>query len=325
MPEFVIVHSTISGKTGAEEGALRIAGAVSAAFGGAIENAGNLVASVSSVEDIKKIVAEIISKRMPKFALNGGDGFVALFFNHFFRAKEKMENDDYNPDVLFMKGGTGNAISYCGHFKNDAEGLRSLNEGTYNTEPVNLLEVISDEKKELAHFVSFGADGEIIDIYSRQKLKGLVGYIWAVLRYSFSRKLYNIFSRNDANYDLKVEKDGEEIHTGRHEGGGISSIPYVGYGFRPYPLAVNGKAHIRFVLFGTILMPTMFKITNWVFTKRPNKIIYDHEISEPCILDFSFDKKLHIQIAGDLREKQQSVRVGYSKKWTINLVKKTVH
>lgn len=322
MSDVVIIHSTKSGKTCAEEGMRRICEAVGEAFGNAKENAGNFIASVSSIEDVKKTVSELIAKKAPKLAINGGDGFVSLFFNQFFREREKAGKDDYNPDVLFLKGGTGNAISYCSNFRSNEEGLKCLQDGEYETEPLNVVEVISGEQKGLAHFVSFGADGEVLEMYSKQKKKGLFGYMWAVLRYAFSRRLYNIFSRNDANFDLKVEKNGESIHTGRHEGGGVSTIPYIGYGFRSYPLAVAGKAHMRFVILGAILTPTIFKLTRWAFPKRPNRIIYDCIIKDDCVLDFSFDRKLHVQVAGDLWDKQQCVRVGYSKKRTINLVKK---
>jgi len=340
MIDIMVVHSTRSGKVSVEEGMARLAEVVKAGLGKFAENienlisnltskekaadpeAGGLVSVVSSKEDIDKVVRNILLRKVPKVALSGGDGFAALFFNRFFKARAELGREDYRPDVLFLKGGTGNAVSYCGGFRNDEEGLRCLQENRYETEPLNLLEVVADERRELAQFVSFGADGEIIEIYSRQKLKGIVGYILAVLRYSFGRRLYNIFSRNDANYNLRIESDGAEIHAGRHEGGGISSIPYVGYGFRPYPLAVNGAAHIRFVLFGALLMPTVFKLTRWVFAKRPNRIIYDREVASPCTLDFSFDRALHVQVAGDLWEKQKSVRVEFSQDKTVNMVKR---
>lgn len=322
MTDLIVVHSTLSGKKGPEESVRRICETVKAAMGAAIENHKLPIAHVSNLDDVKKTISEIIKSKTPKICVVGGDGFASLFANHFFQLRAAMKNEDYNPDVLFIAGGTGNAIARCTKFKNPVKALRDFVADKYKTVPLPMLEVTFKKHKELAHFVSFGADGEIISIYKAQKRKGFVGYVMAVLKYSFSRKLYNPFSRNDANINLEIKKDGRHIFKGRYEGGGVSSIPYVGYGFRPYPLAENGLAHMRFVIFGAFLMPTMFRFTRWTFLKKPNWLMYDHKLDTPATLDFSFDRGVHVQVSGDNVGKEDAVRVQYSHENTINLVKR---
>lgn len=324
MPELLIIHSTKSGKGDLEQKKLLFREMVEAALGKESPDGNFKLEFTDSLETLESIIETMINERTPRVAVNGGDGFASLFFNMFDALKRKLERNDYEPDILFLKGGTGNAISYCAEFKTPAAALKNLADGNYQTERLTLLEVRAGDRRELAHFTSFGADGEIIEIYEAQKLKGLLGYIWAVIKYSMGRKLYNpIFSRRDANYTLNISSGGEHIHQGRHEGGGISAIPYIGYGFRPYPLAVRGNAHIRFVLFGAYLMPTIFKFTNWVFTHRPNRIIYDYDVDRNMELDFSFDRALRIQISGDVLDiKHSRVRVGFDKSRGLNIVKK---
>jgi len=319
MAEMIVLHSTISGKAGAEAGMKRIADMVKKALGIDTFLENTTIACVSTVEEIKAALTKMIEARAPKIAISGGDGFSALFAKCFFQIRESMKRDDYNPDVLFLASGTGNAISYCARFKNPIVALRNFYAGHYKTEKLNMLEVSFNKLKEITHFVSFGADGEILEIYKNQERKGLIGYIGAVLKYSFSRKLYNPFSRNDANYTLDIARDGNHIFRGRYEGGGVSSIPYVGYGFRPYPLATGGDAHMRFVLFGAILMPTLFKFTKLAFPKRPNRLIYDNKLDSPAVLDFAFDRDVHVQTSGDNIGKQSRVRVEFSKKLTLNI------
>ena len=317
MNGLVIIHSTLSGKDDPEAARQRIMQQAESALGNS-----DAVTPVSSEQDVIDCVGKLIQNNTPRVALSGGDGFVSLFANLFFKTRSEMNRDDYNPDILFLPGGTGNAVSYCSQYKDPVQALRDFSCGEYDTEPLNMLDVDTGDRRELAQFVSFGADGEIIEIYSNQKLKGFLGYLLAVFRYAFSRKLYNIFSRNDANYDLEIQRNGETVHTGRHEGGGISAIKYIGYGFRPYPLAEKGKSHIRFVLFGALLMPTIFNLTTWTFLNRPNRFIYDQEVAETADLVFSFDRKLHVQVSGDLWEKQQQVRVKYSRDYAFSMVKK---
>lgn len=314
MTDFLVLHSTLSGKGTMEEKRKKIFQLLEAALDIRETAAEKMVAFTSSRDELKAAINEMIQKRIPKVAISGGDGFASLFFNMFFAQKVALATEDYSPDILFIAGGTGNAVAYCTRFKNSVEALKSFYVNEYKTLKVNLLEVDMGGKKELSQFVSFGADGEILDIYRKQKLKGIWGYILSVIKYSFGRKLYNIFSKNDANYNLRIVKNGDEIHNGRHEGGGISSIPFLGYGFRAFPLATDGRAHIRFVLFGAYLMPTIFKFTRWTFLKRPNRIIYDNEVTAPSVIDFSFDRPLHVQVSGDCdpEYKHSSVRVQLS-------------
>jgi len=322
MSEMILLHSTRSGKIDPEAGKKRIAEIVNKALGlkDFIDN--TTIAYVSTIDDIKATLTKMIENRVPKVAISGGDGFSALFAKHFFQLREAMKRDDYNPDVLFLAGGTGNAISYCTRFKNPIVALKNFYNDRYKTEKLNMLEVSFNKYRDITHFVSFGADGEILDLYKKQKIKGLVGYVGAIFKYAFSRKLYNPFSRNDANYTLDIKRDGAHIFKGRYEGGGVSSIPYVGYGFRPYPLATDGNAHMRFVLFGAILMPTLFKFTRMVFLKRPNRVLYDNELNTPAVLDFEFDRAVHVQAAGDNISKQSRVRVEFSKRLTLNIAKR---
>lgn len=314
MTDIMVLHSTLSGKGTTEEKKAKIIEMVKTAIGVRDAAAEKMVVFTASKDELKSAINEMIHNRIPKVAISGGDGFASLFFNVFFAQKISLATEDYSPDILFIAGGTGNAVSYCTRFKNPVEALKLFYTNKYKTQNVTLLEVNVGGNKELSQFVSFGADGEILEIYRSQKLKGFWGYILAVIKYSFGRKLYNIFSRNDANYNLKIVKNGDEIHTGRHEGGGISSIPYLGYGFYAFPLAVNGLAHIRFVLFGAFLMPTIFKFTKWSFLKRPNRFIYDNEVAAPSVVDFSFDRPLHVQVSGDCdpSKKHSSVSVHLS-------------
>ncbi|MFA6449826.1 MAG: diacylglycerol kinase family protein [bacterium] len=322
MSDIIVLHSAISGKIGPEESKKRIINLVETALGSEGSEKELPIAYVSNKEETEFVLTRIIEKKIPKIAISGGDGFAAVFANCFFKARAALKKEDYNPDVLFLASGTGNAISYCAKFKTPAVALKCLIENKYSTTPLNMLEVTLKKAKELTHFVSFGADGEILEIYKNQKLKGLLGYILSVFRYAFSRKLYNPFSRNDANYNLNIKKDGRQFHSGRYEGGGVSCIEYVGYGFKPYPLAFAGNAHMRFVLFGALLMPTMFNFTRWNFLKRPNRVIYDHALTEAAVLDFSFDRELHVQISGDNVEKQSAVRVEFTKDKKLNMVKR---
>ncbi len=324
MTDIVIVNSTKSGKYNIEEKTGKFQKMVEDALGAGASANEYRIENTGSIDSLDAIINRLISEDVGKVAVHGGDGFAALFFNRLDALKTSARRSDYAPDLLFLKGGSGNAISYCSGFRSVAEALDHFCAGEYATEKLTLLEVTAGDRRELSHFTSFGADGEIIEMYQAQKLKGIIGYIWAVLRYSFGRKLYNpVFRRNDENYDLDIDRDGEHIHHGRHEGGGISAIPFVGYGFRPYPLAVKGNAHIRFVLFGALLMPTVFKFTKWVFTRKPNRIMFDYEVDTDMVLDCSFNKPLHIQISGDvLEQKHSAVRVGFNKSNTINLVKK---
>lgn len=321
--DLVILHSAVSGKDTPEVRLSRLAGNVAAAFGLDRKKAEAMITCAASREEVAAIVKDMIARGVSRIAINGGDGFAAVFFNCFQKVKARLKREDYKPDILFLPGGTGNAVSFCSNFKNPVTALKSLFAREYRTEPMSLLEVADGEKTELAHFISFGADGEIISIYNSQKLKGFLGYVWAVLRYSFSRKLYNPFCRRDANFNLDIAQNGASIHKGRYEGGGISAIPFVGYGFRPYPLAKNGAGHIRFVLYGALLMPLVFKFTQIAFPNRPNRIIYDNVVAESCDLEFSFDKDQFVQVSGDLREKQSRVRVRYSTDNIVNVVKRS--
>lgn len=323
MSDFIVLHSTLSGKGTTEDKKKSIISLVEEATGLKDAAAEKCLAFAASKEELRAAVADMINRRVPKIAISGGDGFAALFCNAFFNERVAMNVHDYSPDMLFLAGGTGNAIAYGSKFKTRMEALAAFYANKYKTTKMSLLEVSLGAKKEISHFVSFGGDGEIIEIYKNQKMRGIYGYIMAVLKYAFSRKLYNPFSRNDANYNLKVVKNGEHIHQGRHEGGGISSIQHIGYGFRPYPLAVNGMAQIRFVIFGAILMPTIFKWTNWVFRKR-NRFVYDHEVAVPSVIDFIFDRALLVQVSGDCdpTQKHSLVRVELSPDRVINVAAK---
>jgi len=315
----MIIHSTRSGKGDPEEGRRRILELAGKIPGEGGEPAGAAVRFAGSEDEIDDICGEIIERGVPRIALSGGDGFTALFMNHFFARRRDMGREDYNPDVLFLPGGTGNAVSFCSRFRSPGEALEKFASGGYTTERLNMLKVFDGGAPELAHFVSFGADGEIISIYESQKLKGFLGYLWAVVKYTFSRRLYNIFSRNDANFDLDITSNGEPLHSGRYEGGGISAIPFIGYGFRPYPLARHGNAHLRFVLYGVFLMPTLFKFTRWNFLRRPNRIIFDHLLSSPATVEFNFDREMDVQVAGELWKKSSSVKVECSHSEYINM------
>ncbi|HOO56314.1 MAG TPA: hypothetical protein PLN69_05800 [bacterium] len=321
-PELIIVHSTVSGKDPEEVKKKRIMNIVESALGSITQNAKNMISYASSVEDITKIVRDMIANNVPKVAIDGGDGFATLFFNIFFKLRKSLEREDYRPDVLFLAGGTGNAVSFCSKFKNPLVALKNLYNNKYKTEPLNLLKVKTGNEPELALFVGFGGDTEVLEIYRNQKRKGFFGYLIAVFKYAFSRKLYNPFSKNDANYTLDIEKDGTHIHRGKHEGGGISAIPFVGYGFRTFPLARKGISQIRFVLYGAFLMPTMFILTKWNFLKRPNRLIYDYKIDRPTVLNFSFDREVPVQVSGDIRGRHSHVEVEFSQDETLNLVKR---
>ncbi|HOX28517.1 MAG TPA: diacylglycerol kinase family protein, partial [bacterium] len=175
MTEMVVVHSVVSGKDDPELKKQQISASLEKAASTVPGADPGSISFVSNETELESTITGIIENNVPKVAISGGDGFASLFINVFFKMKAALKKDDYKPDVLFLASGTGNAISYCSKFKNPFTALRAFIANKYKTEPLNMLEVTTRGGTELSHFVSFGADGEIIEIYNAQKRKGLIG------------------------------------------------------------------------------------------------------------------------------------------------------
>ncbi len=322
MENFIILHSMLSGKEAREKKKRNIINAVKKALPGT-DSFDRYIAFTTSLDDLAKSIENIVANRIKRIAINGGDGFAALVINQLFRKIEQSSTPDYAPDILFLSGGTGNAIAYCSSFRNNDEAVAALASGNYRTEKFSFLETTyGNIRRELSQFIGFGGDAEVIDIYAKQKLKGFFGYLLAIFKFGMTQKYLNPFSRGNGNYTVEVFEDEKSIGKGYFEGGGISAIPFVGYGLRLYPLASHDNSHIRFVRFGSLITPflTAFPIT---FTKRANRIIYDYLVDKAATYRFVFDHPVHVQSYGDYKLMHTDVTVDFTRRKQINMVKKT--
>jgi len=317
--DFQIIHSTVSGKTGPEQGLNSLKNDVAAALGGDGEKA---IRTCGNREDLDRVVEGLIRDGVPRLAVSGGDGFSRLFYNVFFQMRDALQKHDYRPHFLFLAGGTGNAISCFTNFRNNIEALKRFAAREYKTQPLNLLEVDLNGQRELAHNVTFGGDGAVLLNYNAQKLKGLTGYIWAVVRYGVYQKYINPFSRRSGNFIVDIEDDGGRVHRGSYEGGGAAVVPFVGYRFKPYPMADNGMGHLRFVNFALWLMPTVFRFTNMLFPRGPKWLVFEKRLDRPNLIKFRFPKPVHVQVCGDYRDMHDSAQVRFAPDRSLDFVKK---
>lgn len=318
MFDFKIIHSTVSGKIGPEQGLNKIKSEVSDALGADAD----VLETCGDRRELDNVVKRIIESATPRLAVSGGDGFSRLFYNAFFQMRDKLQKHDYTPHFLFLAGGTGNAISCFTNFRDNVEALKCFAQREYRIQPLHLLEVDLGGHMELVHNVSFGGDGAVLLNYNAQKLKGLWGYILAVLKYGIHQKYINPFSRTSGNFVVDIEDNDGHVRRGSYEGGGAAVVPYVGYKFKPYPLGEKGLGHMRFVNFALWLMPTIFRFTNMLFPRGPKWLVFEKALDAPNVLKFKFLKPVHVQVCGDYRDMHESAQVSYLKNKTLDFVRR---
>lgn len=247
------------------------------------------------------------------------------------RVVDGVSKNGYRPKVGFVKLGTGNGCAHALGANDPIEDIGYMVErGVANLEttPFPLVRTRAERsdgssvEEMCATFAGSGFDSLALHSYDNTRLRGLLGYLWAVFKalpillgrypYATIGEHDLTFAEEEGSIDKRLE--GKLVHTVV-----AATTPYFGFRFKAMPLAEEaakrGKMHVR--IFTGRAIPSA---SRYISRTRPVwKGIYRHPSVLECYGTRVVVEHDHLlQIAG--KSQGEVVRIEYSIADPIDLV-----
>lgn len=241
-----------------------------------------------SIKDLEKVVDKIDSDII---ALAGGDGTVISFL--------QLYHGDAK--IFHIPLGTGNALAYHTGFSRPVSDLEMVLKGEYAFKKLPLLDIDGSP----GYIFSIGNDAAVVNLAQKRKVPS---YLWQTLKQFI--KMINLTKNPYHNrQSATVLTDSKNFYDFACNTVAIGTIPFYCYGWRAFPWAKDGKAHVK--LFNQGCLRFLINARKIWYGKLNNT-----DVSYPYMMDFTaksieirFDKPQYAQNTGEPLGKLKNVRI----------------
>lgn len=285
------------------------------------------------IEEAAEIAEIVVERGYGTVLTGGGDGTFTVMVTEIVRAARHLGRE--TPRFGLLRLGTGNALAWVVGASPGKEGLRAdirrLHEDEAGSREIRLVDV----EGFLTPFAGAGADAQVLADYNQTKawLKrtplrpiaaGLFGYALAAASRSLPGYLFGKMPRvritNEGADAFRVTPDGgvaqepiaggQVIFEGPARLASLSTIPYVGFGFKLFPFTElrADRMQLRASSIGSgEFLTHMGQI--WDGTYRSEQTVQDFLVER---IKIELDPATDFQIGGDPQGKRSVIRASVS-------------